>query len=323
MNPLFYHKFFIYICMILKYDNFLIQEDLKNLQNNFERTNEEFNWEDVTDKLFHYIDEAAKKGDRFLTTVAVNIFRYFKANPKVLVFVLALLAAKHHFTKQELIGMIPEDTTVSAEELYQRSLDETLPDSWIDEETESEEIVKYNAPVSGNIKKFLNALAETESTNTPDTINSMGYMGKYQFGEVALKDILKQKPGESKEDYEERIKKYWPQNFGKIKTDADFNWFKSKFASKGTKFWPEHKQDLAMKQLLVNNKGYLGDYLKKWVGKKKKGVLITQSGLLAGAHLLGPSNVKKFLDHGIITKDGYGTPITDYIEKFGGYNLPL
>jgi hypothetical protein len=309
--------------MINNYENFLIEQELKNWETYFEKVNEKLDWEEVTDKIFHYIDEAAKKGDRFLTTVAVNIFRYFKANPKVLVFVIGLLAAKHHFTKQELIGMIPEDTTVSAQELYDRSMEESLPDSWISDETESEDVVKYNAPMSGSIKKFLNALAETESTNTPDTINSMGYMGKYQFGEIALKDILKKHAGESKEDYESRIKKYWPKNFGMIKTEADYNWFKSKFSSKGTDFWPEHKQDLAMKQLLKNNKSYLGDYISKWVGKTKKGVKITESGLLAGAHLLGPSNVKRFLDSGFISKDGYGTPITEYIEKFGGYKLPL
>jgi hypothetical protein len=44
---------------------------------------------------------------------------------------------------------------------------------------------------------------------------------------------------------------------------------------------------------------------------------------LAGAHLLGPSNVKDFLDNGKVAKDGYGTPITEYIEKFGGYSVNI
>ena len=57
-----------------------------------------------------------------------------------------------------------------------------------------------------------------------------------------------------------------------------------------------------MKQLLKNNKAYLGDYIDKWVGKKKNGIKITLSGLLAGAHLLGPSNVKNFLDHDFLKK---------------------
>ena len=59
------------------------------------------------------------------------------------------------------------------------------------------------------------------------------------------------------------------------------------------------------------------------MGKKKNGIKITLSGLLAGAHLLGPSNVKKFLDYGYVKKDDYGTPITEYIEKFGGYKITL
>ena len=119
------------------------------------------------------------------------------------------------------------------------------------------------------------------------------------------------------------MKIYWPKNFGKIRNEKDFNFFQSRFKNKGIDFWPEHKQDLAMKQLLKNNKAYLGDYIDKWVGKKKKGINITLSGLLAGAHLLGPSNVKAFLDNGTVTKDGYGTPITEYIKKFGGYNVGI
>jgi len=312
--------------MVVNYTEFLILEEMNHWKNIYQQVNENESWEKLTNKIYSYIEKAAEKGDRFLGTVAYNIFKYFKANPKVLVFVIGILVAKHHFTKDEIVGMIPTDTTVSAEELYNQSMEGELPDTWFEEEKEESEdqtYVKYNKGISGGVKKFMQALADKESTNDADTINSLGYMGKYQFGEIALKDILKKLPGESNEEYESRIKNYWPRNFGKIKTEADFNFFKSKFSNKGTAFWPEHKQDLAMKQLLKNNKAYLGDYINKWVGKSKKGVKITLSGLLAGAHLLGPSNVKKFLDQGVVAKDGYGTPITEYIEKFGGYNISL
>jgi hypothetical protein len=143
---------------------------------------------------------------------------------------------------------------------------------------------------------------------------------------AALKDILQKGSGESEEDYENRIKSYWPNNFGKVRTDADFNFFKSRFLNKGVNFWPEDKQDMAMKQLLKNNLGYLGKYADKkggWIGKTKNGIKITLSGLLAGAHLLGPSNVKDFLDKGEVAEDANGTPITEYIEKFGGYAINL
>jgi len=305
------------------YEDFLIQKELKDWERIHQTLNESSSWEELTNKIFKYLDEAAIKGDKFLVRVAQNIFRFFKAYPKVLVLVIGILAAKHHMSKDEIIGMVPSDTVMSAEELYAQSMDgRGLPEDW-EEESEGEETVTKYKPVTGSIRKFLNAIADKESTNDPEKVNQLGYMGKYQFGEVALKDILQKGSGESDEDYESRIKSYWPTNFGKVRTGADFNFFKSRFSNKGVNFWPEHKQDMAMKQLLKNNLGYLGDYVDKWVGKTKNGIKITKSGLLAGAHLLGPSNVKKFLDNGEVAEDANGTKITEYIKKFGGYSVNI
>jgi hypothetical protein len=312
--------------VVTNYSDFIILEELKNWEKIYQTLNEGNSWEDLTNKIFGYLEKAAVKGEKFLLKVAYNIFRYFKANPKVLILVMGILTAKYQLSKDQIVAMVPEDTIVSAEELYAQSMDgKGLPEDMIYDSDSEEETttVKYNKPISGNIRKYLDAIAAKESTNDPEKVNTIGYMGKYQFGEIALKDILQKNPNESDKDYEKRIKSYWPNNFGKVRTEADFNYFQSKFKNKGTDFWPEHKQDLAMKQLLKNNKAYLGDYIDKWVGKKKKGIKITLSGLLAGAHLLGPSNVKDFLDKGKIAKDGYGTPITEYIKKFGGYSVNI
>jgi hypothetical protein len=81
--------------MINNYTDFLIQEELKN----WETLNESSSWEELTNKIFKYLDEAAIKGDKFLVRVAQNIFRFFKAYPKVLVLVIGILAAK------KLIGL--------------------------------------------------------------------------------------------------------------------------------------------------------------------------------------------------------------------------
>ncbi len=304
--------------MINNYSDFLIEKELMNWQ----KLNEEAYWEDVTNRMFDYLDDAFKKGENIFLNVLLKTFRYFKANPKMLALVVGLLIAKYKFTKQDIIDVMPDDAIVSAEELYAQSREgKGLPEDW-DEETD-ETTYRYNVPITGNLRRFLRDLANRESSLDPEKINSVGYMGKYQFGEIALKDIIQRKPGETDEQYQQRVKRYWPNNFGPIRTEDDFNYFKSKFRNKGVSFWPEHKQDLAMKQLMKNNKSYLGDYINKWAGKKKKGVTITLSGLLAGAHLLGPSNVKDFLDYGKVSKDGYGTPITEYIEKFGGYDIKL
>ena len=309
--------------IINNYSDFLLEKEMKN----WEKLNEEAYWEDLTNKMFIQMDKALKISESVFLQTVIKIFRFFKSNPKVLALVVALLVGKFHFSKDQVMGVVPADTIVSAEELYAQSMDgRGLPEDWVeDSESDSEEptVAKYNAPITGNLKKFLTAIADKESSLDPEKINTEGYMGKYQFGEIALKDILQKLPGESDEEQEARLKKYWPKNFGKIRNEKDFNFFQSKFKNKGIDFWPEHKQDLAMKQLLKNNKAYLGDYVDKWVGKKKKGIKITLSGLLAGAHLLGPSNVKAFLDNGTVTKDGYGTPITEYIKKFGGYSVNI
>jgi len=309
--------------IINNYSDFLLEQEMKN----WEKLNEEAYWEDLTDKIFIQMEKAFKISESVFLSTVIKIFRYFKSNPKVLALVVGLLIAKYQFTKDQVLGVVPEDTIVSAEELYTKSVEgRGLPEDWEEEsEYDSEEptVAKYNAPITGNLKKFLTAIADKESSLDPEKINTEGYMGKYQFGEIALKDIIQKLPGESDEEQEARLKKYWPKNFGKIRTEKDFNFFQSRFKNKGTDFWPEHKQDLAMKQLLKNNKAYLGDYVDKWVGKKKNGIKITLSGLLAGAHLLGPSNVKAFLDNGTVTKDGYGTPITEYIKKFGGYSVNI
>ena len=309
--------------MINNYTNFLIEKELKHWEKLQQSLNEDNSFEELKDRIFNYLDKAARKGDEAIIKVVKKIFNFFKTNPKMLIFVIGILVAKYNFSKNQIIDMVPDSSIVTAEELYAKSMDgKGLPEDWEEESDDSKEktSVEYGNSANGSFEDFLNAIAEKESTNNPEKVNQLGYMGKYQFGKIALKDILQKDSGESDEDYESRIKSYWPNNFGK-----DFNYFKfkSKFSKKGINFWSEDKQDMAMQQLLKNNLGYLGDHVDKWVGKTKNGIKITKSGLLAGAHLLGPSNVKKFLDEGEVSKDANGTEITEYIKKFGGYAINL
>ena len=75
--------------------------------------------------------------------------------------------------------------------------------------------------------------------------------------------------------------------------------------------------------LLRVNKKNLRRQIKRHVGTVVNGVYITESGLLAGAHLAGAGNVKKWLRNGKRFKDGLGTSVVSYIELFGGYKLDL
>ena len=131
---------------------------------------------------------------------------------------------------------------------------------------------------------FLDAIGFRESGNRYDIVNSFGYMGKYQFGKSTLKGL-------------------------------GFKVTQEEFLNN-----PE-LQEQAMQELLIHNKKKLRRFIKKYDGKVVHGILITESGILAAAHLAGQGNVRKFFRNGYEFKDGFGTKMTSYMEMFGGYNL--
>ncbi|MBW8830762.1 MAG: hypothetical protein JF606_15305, partial [Burkholderiales bacterium] len=63
--------------------------------------------------------------------------------------------------------------------------------------------------------------------------------------------------------------------------------------------------------------------LESYVGQTVGGVEMTQSGMIAAAHLVGSGNLAAFLrsDGRSVPRDGNNTPITEYISRFGGYTI--
>ena len=145
-----------------------------------------------------------------------------------------------------------------------------------------------------DMKSYLNDISQRESTNNWKSISKLHYIGKYQFGKSALKD-------------------------------CGYNHITAEKFKKDPNIFPEEEHDSAMISLLKKNKSYLGDYINKYEGKTINGVTITESGLLAAAHLVGHNKVKKFLKSNgrIVPKDGNGVECTEYIQKFGGYKLGI
>ena len=82
-------------------------------------------------------------------------------------------------------------------------------------------------------------------------------------------------------------------------------------------------QERAFVALCSVNKWILRRDIKWFVGKKINGVTVTESGILAAAHLAGAGNVKKYLrTYGKYQfTDAFGTTIDSYIKKFGGYDV--
>ena len=131
---------------------------------------------------------------------------------------------------------------------------------------------------------FLDAIGFRESGNRYDVVNRYGYMGKYQFGKKTLKGLGI-----------------------KVTQDEFLN--------------SPYIQEKAMYALLKQNKRSLRKYIEKYDGKYVHGVLVTESGLLAAAHLGGAGSVKKWFRTGKVRKDGNGVKITSYMKQFGGYDL--
>lgn len=131
---------------------------------------------------------------------------------------------------------------------------------------------------------FREALAFKESRGDYFSVNTFGYLGKYQFGKNTLKLI------------------------GVYNTNT--------FLSN-----PE-LQEKAFIANAARNKWILRRDIKRFVGKRIDGVLVTESGILAAAHLAGPGSVKKYLrSYGAIGfADAYGTTIKTYMKKFSGYD---
>ena len=136
------------------------------------------------------------------------------------------------------------------------------------------------------LNNFLTDIGFRESGNRYDIINKWGYMGKYQFGKSTLKGL-------------------------------GFKVTKNEFLSN------PQLQEEAMIALLLHNKEKLQKYIDVFDGQTINGMLITESGILAAAHLGGQGSVKRYFKHGKVFRDGYGTKITSYMDKFSGYDIQL
>lgn len=132
---------------------------------------------------------------------------------------------------------------------------------------------------------FKNALGFKESQNRYHITNKLGYLGKYQFGKSTLK----------------RLKIYNTQEF---LNDAK-------------------QQEKAFEALCALNKHILRKDIKRSVGKKINGIRITESGIIAAAHLGGAGNVKKYLRSNGETNfsDAFGSSIQYYMKKFSGFDV--
>lgn len=177
---------------------------------------------------------------------------------------------------------------------------------------------------------FLEALGERESSNRYVLQNKYGYMGRWQLGMSALQDI------------------------GFVDDNNNFTSLANSFGAfdKTTFLLSAQAQDYAIYQYHRKTWSYLvNKELDKYVGSvvqltqpmeveniviNEEGeeevvttiedvvveeIEVTVSNLIAGSHLMGTGNMKKYLEGDTTLKDSNGTEINEYMRLFGGYNI--
>ena len=134
---------------------------------------------------------------------------------------------------------------------------------------------------------FKNFLGFFESGSNYNKVNRFGYMGKYQFGK-------------------ETLKMYGVRNLSDYKSN------------------PALQEEVFLMNVM-RNKWILRREISWYSNRYLNGIYVSQSGIIAAAHLSGPGNVKKYLrshcDPDLNKRDANGTSISDYINIFKDYNL--
>jgi Ca2+-binding RTX toxin-like protein len=162
--------------------------------------------------------------------------------------------------------------------------------------------------VARSYNAFLDALGDRGSNGNYAAKNSYGYLGKCQFGELALRDVgYYTYDGTSANDWKLA---YWT---GKDGVDN-----KSEFLANHS------AQESAIREYTTLQCQYVKQ---AWAyeGQVLDGVKITVSGILAGAHLVGAGNLNKYLLSGgdTVPTDGYGVAVETYVKQFAGYKTPF
>ena len=145
-------------------------------------------------------------------------------------------------------------------------------------------------PVPFTVRDFVgfkNFLGFFESGSNYIKVNRFGYLGKYQFGKGTLK-------------------MYGVRNLFEYRVN------------------PELKEKVFLMNVM-RNKWILRREISWYSNRYLNGTYISESGIIAAAHLSGPGNVKKFLrshcNPDLDKRDANGTSISDYLNIFKDYDL--
>lgn len=160
-----------------------------------------------------------------------------------------------------------------------------------------------------NIDGFLSALRMRESGGNYGIVNTLNFLGAYQFGEAALVDLGFVRPDSNLRD--NNFSGGWTGKAGVTSTRG--------FLAN------EAAQDQAAREWLGVMWNYVEDMnLARYAWTTVGGIELTPSGMLAACHLLGPGALREFITSNGTAglRDAYGTSLRSYLTEFAGYDVP-
>jgi hypothetical protein len=140
---------------------------------------------------------------------------------------------------------------------------------------------------SGGVKIFMHKIGQMESKNNHRATNSLGMLGRYQFDPRTIRAMGFRVGREE------------------FLGDPDI-------------------QDRVMLAFIKDNKRSLRGVIRKYHGQEVNGIQVTESGILAAAHLAGVGGVLAFFypeKYAYKTSDSNGATVAMYMKKFGHINM--
>ena len=164
--------------------------------------------------------------------------------------------------------------------------------------------------MSNTFAAFLISLKLMESGGDYQSVNTLNFLGAYQFGEAALTDLgFVRYDGDA---YDNDYGGGWTGKYG-VRSLQGF-------------LRSERAQDRAAQDWMRLMWTYIKqDRTDRFAWQTVGSTQLTTSGMLAAAHLLGTGALREYIDSDGTAdlRDPYGTPIVQYINQFSGFDVPF
>ena len=157
---------------------------------------------------------------------------------------------------------------------------------------------------------FFTQLRYMESRGDYRAVNTLNFIGAYQFGEAALIDL----------GYVRRDHDLYDNDFGGGFTGKDGIHSVQDFLAS-----PAVQDKAAQEWMRIMWRYIRAEGMARYAWREVGGITLTPSGMLAATHLLGTGALKEFIqsDGAADIRDPYGMPLANYINTLAGYDIPF